>query len=407
MAAAPRSGWRLRATAAAMRASSRSVAASRSSRLRALGRECAVAADDQALAREIGRGNRRHVALVEQRHLQHAGLAQRLDRRGPQGADPIEPGRGEIGSDPRLGDEAAVPDQNHMIKTEAFFELGHLAGQRHRVCGAAREHLDGHGTAVRGAEQTVDDLQLASLAVTVVAELGQRAAPAFQIARRDVVEHQGAAGEVAFGEGRLDRRLAHREPVQSAVEFVLVDHAEAELLAQAGAGGVRRQCPGGGELGARIEQAADDESQHQVATAVALGAEQTIEANLARRAERRGDMPMRQRADNGDGLPVRRDNGAAFEQHLEAGDTILRPVRKVQQSALLDPAGFAVTLTQQDGRRRAAIGNRFDIHGNMITLHPPRYNHKMAHYMATNQMRSCQKCCNLNCLTQRKEGSSG
>jgi hypothetical protein len=60
---------------------------------------------------------------------------------------------------------------------------------------------------------------------------------------------------------------------------------------------------GGGELGAGIEQAADDEGQDQVATAVALGAKQAIEADLARCAERCGDMPMRQRADDGDGLP--------------------------------------------------------------------------------------------------------
>jgi hypothetical protein len=43
----------------------------------ALGSERVVAADNQALAGEIGRGNGRHVALVEQRHLQRAGLAQR------------------------------------------------------------------------------------------------------------------------------------------------------------------------------------------------------------------------------------------------------------------------------------------------------------------------------------------
>ena len=42
-----------------------------------------------------------------------------------------------------------------------------------------------------------------------VAELGERAA------RRDVVEHQRTAAEMAFGEGRLDRWLADCQPVAS------------------------------------------------------------------------------------------------------------------------------------------------------------------------------------------------
>jgi hypothetical protein len=66
---------------------------------------------------------------------------------------------------------------------------------------------------------------------------------------------------MAFGEGRLDRRLADRQPVESAVELVLVDDPETELLAQAGGGGVGRQRAGGGKLGAGIENAADRERQ--------------------------------------------------------------------------------------------------------------------------------------------------
>ena len=176
---------------------------------------------------------------------------------------------------------------------------------------------------------------------------------------------------MVFGQCCLDRRLADGEPVESGVELVLIDHAEAELLAQAGAGGVRRQRAGGGELGAGIQQAADHQSQDQIATAVAIWAQQAIEADLARGAERGGDMPMRQRADDGDRLLVAGNDGAALEQHPEAGDPVLRPVRKVQQGALLDLAAFTVAFAQQDGRGRAAIGHRFDVHGNMITILDP------------------------------------
>src|SRR5207237_4390967 len=108
---------------------------------------------------------------------------------------------------------------------------------------------DGRGTAGAGAEQPIDDLPFAAFAVSAVTELGKRTATAFQVARRHVVEHQCAAGEMAFGKRRLDRRLADRQPVQCAIELVLVDHPESELLAEAGGRRVRRQRPGGGKLG--------------------------------------------------------------------------------------------------------------------------------------------------------------
>ena len=155
---------------------------------------------------------------------------------------------------------------------------------------------------------------------------------------------------MAFGEGRLDRRLADRQPVECAIELVLIDHPESELLAEAGGRSVRRQRAGGGKLGAGIEDAADHQGQDEVAAAVAVWAEQPIEADLARCAEDRVDMTMRQRADDGDGILVLGNDGAAFEQCLEAGDPLVRPVGEVQQRALLDLARLAIALAQQDGR---------------------------------------------------------
>jgi hypothetical protein len=98
---------------------------------------------------------------------------------------------------------------------------------------------------------------------------------------------------MAFGEGRLDCRLADRQPVECAVELVLVDHPETELLAKAGGRRVRRQRPGGGKLGTRIEDAANGEGQDEVTAAIAVWAKQPIEADPARRAEGRVDMTMR------------------------------------------------------------------------------------------------------------------
>ena len=61
-------------------------------------------------------------------------------------------------------------------------------------------------------------------------------------------------------------------------------------------------------------------------------------------------MTMRQRADDGDGILVLGNDGAAFEQCLEAGDPLVRPVGEVQQRALLDLARVAIALAQQNGR---------------------------------------------------------
>src|ERR1700758_697875 len=123
-------------------------------------------------------------------------------------------------------------------------------------------------------------------------------------------------------------------------------------------------------LGPGIEDAADHQGQDEVAAAVAVRAEQQIEADLARCAEGLVDMTMRQRAGDGNAVRFLGNNGAAFEQFPEAGDPLVRPVGEVQERALLDLASLAVALAQQDGRGRVAIGDGFDIHGNIIAMFP-------------------------------------
>src|ERR1700720_551969 len=134
---------------------------------------------------------------------------------------------------------------------------------------------------------------------------------------------------MAFGEGRLDCRLADRQPVECAIELVLVDHPESELFPKAGSRGVRRQRPGGGKLGPGIEDAADHQGQDEVEAAVApglrrgrLGARQPIEADLARGAEGRVDMTMRQRADDGNGIPVLGNDTTITATMVTPGTTI-------------------------------------------------------------------------------------
>src|ERR1700716_3791425 len=212
ISASRRSGLRARRTAAAMTARSASGAARRASRLRlgpapngggddgeigfgrrqqvlalarALAREIGIAADDQPLARIVGRRDRCRVTLVEQRHLQRPGLDQRPDGRRAQRRDPVEPGRGDLGIEARLRDHATIAAQRHTLEREALLDLVDLGRKRARIAGVALEHLDGHRATVGGAQQAVDDLQLALLAVAVVAEPRQLAAAALHIARGD------------------------------------------------------------------------------------------------------------------------------------------------------------------------------------------------------------------------------
>jgi hypothetical protein len=148
----------------------------------ALGGKRRVAAQDQALAGEVRCGDGRHVAFVEQRHLESAALEQAADRRGAQRRDPVEPGRREILPDAGLGDHAAIADQDDMVEAEALLQFGDLVAESGRVAGRSLEDLDGDGTAIGGAEQAIDNLQLSLLAVAIVAALGERAAAAFQVA---------------------------------------------------------------------------------------------------------------------------------------------------------------------------------------------------------------------------------
>jgi hypothetical protein len=61
------------------------------------------------------------------------------------------------------------PTKHHVVETEALLELADLRTKRGRIAGVAREHRDCDRAAVRGAQQAVDDLQLAVLLVPVVA----------------------------------------------------------------------------------------------------------------------------------------------------------------------------------------------------------------------------------------------
>ena len=117
--------------------------------------------------------------------------------------------------------------------------------------------------------RAVDDLG----AVGAVVAGGELAAGALEVAGGDVVQGEGAGGEVAFRELALDGGLAQGEPVHGVVEVVGGGVAEVEQGGEGGAAG-GAEFALDAQLGAGAEQAGDDHGEGEGALAAGPGEEQ-------------------------------------------------------------------------------------------------------------------------------------
>jgi len=175
-------------------------------------------------------------------------------------------------------------------------DLGHLAGDGLRVAGVAGEHLDGDGNAFFAGEQPVDDLQPAPDPVLGVPDGAQRAGPALERGGGDVIQHQGAAGQVPGRQRILDAVLPGGQPVHRAIQVILVTAACAEDLAQGTGRGPGAQPAGDGQLGARRDHLRGRHRGHQVPLPRRYRVDQLFQPQLAQRAQHGGDVPVRQAA---------------------------------------------------------------------------------------------------------------
>ena len=301
IAAAPVS--RPAATRAMRGASSFSVAASRSSRLRA--RSAASTGLRQAISRSPGiviGGDLGQVLLIEEAELERPVLGhQLLDRRGAQRGDPpvgIRPRRAVLvlvqRGDPGGGDHPPVADHDHLGQPELVPHHRDDLGERGRVAGVAGEYADRDRAALRVGEQPVLDLQPAFLAVPGVAAGGQRAPGALQPRGRQVEQrHPGRVrlrAQVAAGQPGLDLVLPVFQPVHRGVDVIGAGLGHAQVGAQRRVGP-----PGqGGQLGAGLDDPGDDQRQGQVPLPPGR-AEQRGQAQLRRHGVRGGDVPVRHR----------------------------------------------------------------------------------------------------------------
>ena len=335
-----------------------------------------VAAHHEPLARILRIVDLGQVTLVEERELQRTALDELADCWLAQCGDPLEPLDGaQLLGDALLRQHPPVADPHHVLEAKALAHLAQLAAQRLGVAGIAREHLHRHRAALGTAQQPQDDLRLALLAIARVAKRDERATLPLEVDRGDVVEHERPLAQVALGQRRLDPRLTRQQPVHGFVEFVRLARAQAEQLAERGAGGVGIEAPGGGELGARLDQARHEHRQHQIALTAAPACEQALHAQAPQRAEHRGDVAVGAGAHDLEHL-VRGQQGFAAQHAAQLLDRGIGQMREVGEGALSHPAAVAVGLAQQDGGRRVAVGHALDVHGHIISTNLQRNQQK-------------------------------
>jgi hypothetical protein len=192
--------------------------------------------------------------------------------------------------------------------------------------------------------------------------LRQFAAASFEISGSDIVEQQRAILQVAAGQAGFDERLLAAQPVERGIDLLGGDTAEPQHLAQRMAGGGGIQHPRGRQLGRWLEQAGNDQGQRQIAPALRRPARQHgIERDAARGAQCGEHVAVRQRANDFHCLSSGQQFVAA--QHgAELFNALGGPVGQVGEGSVLGLAGLAVTLAQQDGRRRASVRDDSYIH---------------------------------------------
>jgi hypothetical protein len=171
-----------------------------------------------------------------------------------------------------------------------------LQATSRRVAGVAGEHLDRDRDAVLTGQQPVDDLEPAADPVFGVADRAERAGAALERGGRDVIQHQGAAGQVPGGQRVLDRVLPVLQVVHRRVQVILITGPQPEDLAQGAGRGLAAQPAGDRQLGVRRDHLRHRHRGHQVPVPGRGRVDQLLQAQLAGRAQHRGDVAVRQAA---------------------------------------------------------------------------------------------------------------
>ena len=165
---------------------------------------------------------------------------------------------------------------------------------------------------------------------------------------RQVVEHQGAFLEMALRQAALDAVLALDEPVHGRIQVVLVERTQAQRLGEGIARGGLGQPSGGGELRAGVEDACGDHCQHPGALGRGCGVDESVQAQVAQRAQHCRDMAVGEGAHDVEGV-VAPDQRLVFEESAQGVDFVLGPLGEIGEGAFSDFAVLAPAFAQEDG----------------------------------------------------------
>ena len=333
-----------------MAASSVSVAANNSARLRA--RSSASKGLRQTIRRSPGK-----CSLSTSSRLRSSNnegwkgprLSQQSDLRRAQTADPVHAVGLQVLLNARRGDHAAVAHPGDPGNAEAVLQLGDLSRYRRRIRAVALEHLHRNRATIGVADQAEDDLRIVPLAIPRMTPRCQGAA--FRSARwrsdrraprcclpgaaaPDASRSRAAPRAANPRRGKAHRLQCYLRPEHVQESAPRSRHAvRVASLSQATPHGPRA-------------------SPTRPVAAMPARRRTSLVPTRHRTAKRSGDVTVRKTAFDGKDVIRTGYGDAALEQDLETFDDLSGKARKVGEGPLLDLALFTIGLTQQDGGGR-------------------------------------------------------
>ena len=183
-----------------------------------------------------------------------------------------------------------------------------------------------------------------------MSQLCQRTTTPLEIRRGHIVEHQRTAGEVPFGQTVFDAALTREQPVHSVVQIIRWGRFHLQRFGKTAGRRLWTQSSSCSQFGLGIQNPGCNHGDTQVPIRRARCIEQLRQSQFADRADDRGHMTVRQRADNVEIVAIGGE-GFALEHPPQGLDLSRRPIGDIGQGALADLATVTKGFSQQSGRR--------------------------------------------------------
>jgi hypothetical protein len=157
------------------------------------------------------------------------------------------------------------------------------------------------------------------------------------------------------------------------IEFRFIGRVEVKQFAETTVEGVGMETASGGEFGSRFNDPGNNHGYGEIALAIVrAGSEDGIELKILKRAEHSGDMAMRKRAGDTEGIRESEGGrgggrGRAGQGELNSTNLLGRKMSEVGEGAGFDLTGLAVRFPKEESRGRVPIGDGGDIHAYILS----------------------------------------